>query len=136
MAPMSKDQLNQLRHAHLDTLVRVREANVTVLEEKFRTSEVSVIYDLEDDLLAIMLNKQQEALTIDIDEGIYFRVDPDTYVIVGIEVWHPRERLAEDSPISRIMAKALAAGSRVTIARPMAASSTSFAEDVRDLVSA
>jgi len=136
MAPMSDKQLDKLDREHLDTLHRVASVN-SDFEDRFRDSDISVILDLEDDLFAITFNTQQEALTIDIDDGLYFRVDPDTYKIVGIEVWHSRERLAEDSPTSRIMAKALeAAGRRVTVVHPASTGTTSLADDMRELVSA
>ncbi len=88
-------------------------------------------------MLAITLDQEQESLTIDIDEGVYFRVDPDTYKIVGIEVWHPREHMTGGSPAGNVITKALvAAGERVTIVPPADTDTTTLADDMRQLVSA
>jgi uncharacterized protein YuzE len=133
MAPISNREIDQER---TDALRRLLEAN-SDLEQRIRTSEISAVFDLEDDLLAITFDKPQEALTLDVDGCLFFRVDPDTYKIVGIEVWHAFERLSERGPVSRIAMRVLAAaGSRVSVVRPASTGTTNLVEDVRKLVSA
>lgn len=119
-----------------DAIDRFFEAN-NDLDERLPTFEVSTVLDLEDDLLAITFGKHQEALTLDTDGSLCVRVDPDTYKIVGMEIWHAHQRLSEVGPVSRIMAWALtAAGPRLKVIGPTGTSSTNVVEDMRKLVSA
>lgn len=107
------------------------------LAERVRAAGVRVLYDQEEDVLAMTVGKTEDAVTETIDNSLAIRVDPETSKIVGLELFGFRSRSAEHPSQVRLFVDMLqAAGPKLSfkaLGSPEAASE-SLARDIRDLV--
>ncbi len=55
-------------------------------EERLRKSPVTIAYDAEHDMLLVTIGSPQEAITEQIDDRLYARIDPDSSKIVGFTI--------------------------------------------------
>ncbi len=66
-------------------LARVRASNADI-QERLRTAGLSVYYDPEDDTLIAAIGEQLPAATLDLDDVIMIRHDPETWKVFGFEM--------------------------------------------------
>ena len=57
------------------------------LAERLDALGITVDYDDEDDALYLNIGPPTEALTTPVADEVYYRVEPDTLKIVGVECW-------------------------------------------------
>ena len=50
-------------------------------------------YDIENDVLYIYFEKAQEAISREVGEGIFLRLDPNTDQVVGVTVLNIRKQI-------------------------------------------
>ena len=56
------------------------------LEERLRNSPIKVAYDDEHDMLFITIGSPREAVMVEVDKRLHFRVDPETDQIIGMTI--------------------------------------------------
>lgn len=75
----------------------VRKANRD-LRERMESSQIDIGYDAEFDMLLITIGAPQEAITEEIDDQLYVRLDPESLKIVGFTVTAFKELFLEREP--------------------------------------
>ena len=68
------------------------------LKERMESSQIDIGYDAEFDMLLVTIGSAQEAITEQIDDQVYIRLDPETLKIVGLTVTAFKELFLEKEP--------------------------------------
>jgi hypothetical protein len=55
-------------------------------EERLHNSEIKVSYDDEHDMLFVSIGRPREAVMVEVDKRLHFRVDPETEQIIGMTI--------------------------------------------------
>jgi len=55
-------------------------------DKRLRKSAITIAYDAEHDMLLVTIGNPQEAITEQIDDRLYARIDPDSLKIVGFTI--------------------------------------------------
>lgn len=75
----------------------LREAN-TDFAERVRDSEINLTYDDEHDMLFITLGAPQEAVMVEVDQRLHYRLDPQTDKIVGMTITAFKKGFLRENP--------------------------------------
>jgi hypothetical protein len=91
---------------HAASLREVSAANRD-LALRLTTLSVQVRHDRDDDTFVLTIGEPQEAITESVRNRLFYRLDPDTLKIVGIEIPHVSARLAGDPTLASILRRLL-----------------------------
>jgi hypothetical protein len=72
------------------------------LGQRLATLPVWVLYEPDEDLFSLILDRPQEALTEETDSEIYVRVHPETMKIVAFEIPRLGRRIRDDPTIAHL----------------------------------
>ncbi|HTE85395.1 MAG TPA: hypothetical protein VK821_11740 [Dehalococcoidia bacterium] len=100
MAPLSDKAVRELQEEHVRSLEELIAANRD-LGQRVLQLGVTAVLDRDDDVLILTIGKPQEAVAESIDNTLYFRADPRSLKIVGLELRGFRGHVAEDSKALR-----------------------------------
>ncbi|MBM2811672.1 MAG: hypothetical protein HW416_2431 [Chloroflexi bacterium] len=114
---------------HVASVRTVIDANLD-LQERLASLSLCVVHDREDDLFTLTIGEPQEAVTESVRNRLYFRVDPDTLKIVGIEIPHVSARLNDDPLLEGFLRRFL------PLAGPEQTPAIEAARELRELVKA
>jgi hypothetical protein len=85
-----------------DAVLReILEANED-LGTRLATLPIWIYYEPDEDLFSLVLDKPQEALTEETDNGLYVRTDPETLKIVGFEIPRLNHRVRDDVAVAKL----------------------------------
>lgn len=109
------------------------------LGERVGQLGLTLTYDDAEDTLTLTIGKPQEAVTESVDNRLFFRLDPETLAIVGIEVLNFRT-LHKDRPdfLPLLIDLLQAAGAKLIVESPPSPALTDerLREDIKGLVPA
>ena len=108
--------LMKLQREHAAALRALWARNVD-LPTRLRAASVTAVYDADNDLFEIKLDGPREAVSYSIHNTLYLRADFETLKIVGIELDHFRQHVAENSAEFRFCLNVLllAGGAKLTV---------------------
>lgn len=66
--------------------------------ERLRESEINLTYDDEHDMLFVTLGVPQEAVMVEVEQRLHYRLDPDTDKIVGMTITAFKKGFLRDNP--------------------------------------
>jgi uncharacterized protein YuzE len=89
MEPMSKVERAELQAAYVQGLHAILAANLD-LDDRLRAATVEALYDPEDDVLEIRVDGPQEAVSENLSDDLWLRMNIETNKIVGLELEHYR----------------------------------------------
>ena len=98
MEKAGKQFVNELRREYRQVIDRIMSANGD-LDDRLRSARVEATYYGDDDTLAITIDGPCEALSQDIDDDLYLRVDPGTYKLCGVQLLHFSQHLQARSKV-------------------------------------
>jgi hypothetical protein len=137
MAAMNKAELKRLHSEHLAGLEQLFAANQD-LPKRLHLHKVSALYDEDDDLLEITVDRPQEAVSYSINNRLYIRAAPETNKIVGVELEHFSRALSERSSELRFCWNVLqlAGVSQIAIRAQADGAATDPFQELRELAAA
>src|SRR6266566_4837556 len=100
MASLSDNDVRELQVEHLRSIEQLIAANRD-LGQRVLQLGVTAVLDRDDDVLILTIGRPQEAVAESIDNTLYFRADPKSLKIVGVELCRFRSHVAEDSKALR-----------------------------------
>jgi len=121
--------MKKLVEEHIDSVKKIIASNLD-LQDRLASGSLCVMYDRDEDLFLLTIGEPQEAVTESVRNRLYFRVDPDSLRIVGIEIPHVSRRLKDDPLLSGFLRRFLPQASMES------SSAVAAASDLRQLVSA
>lgn len=89
---LAQRAIEQLNREYREAFRQMVADNVDIVE-RLQHATVSARYDLEEDLLEVLLGGPHEAVCMSMGGGLWLQLDPETNKIVGIELEHYREHL-------------------------------------------
>ncbi len=119
--------MQDLTKLHAESMREILDLNRD-LEQRLSTLSVSMLHDRDDDLFILTIGEAQEAITESVGNLLYFRLEPDTLKIVGIEIPHASRRLKDEPLLGQLLRWSLSALTDEPAPRAR------FAEALRELV--
>ncbi len=119
--------MDQLAEEHAASLREVAAANRD-LRSRLTELSVRVLHDRDDDTFILTIGEPQEAITESVRNRLYYRLDPDTLKIVGIEIPHVSRRLADDPLLASLLRQFL------PLVEPESPHAAQVARELSDLI--
>lgn len=132
----SPELLSALGREHVDLVRRVLGANDDLAE---RAGDLGIrsIYSPQDDTWSTYIGPSAEALTVNVDDHLLLRYDPESLKLIGLEIIELRGYLSQRPEALRLLLNLTrASGARIEPEESSDATLAAVARDVRELVSA